>query len=66
MTVPADRPSNVRLRVTLVYEYETNPADYPDTDPAAMARFDIETDPAVVLDADWMVTEVSMRSPDAR
>jgi hypothetical protein len=45
-----------RLRVTLVYEYDVCPEDYPHgNDPLAMAHVDIETDPAVILDADWTI-----------
>lgn len=49
------RSANVRMRVTLVYEYEINPDDYDVSEPMAMAVFDVENDPAFILDTDWMV-----------
>lgn len=48
-----------RLRVTLVYEYETYPDNYPDQDPVKMATLDAKNDLAeelmMSLGADWKI-----------
>lgn len=54
------RPDNVRIRAVLVFEYETNQADYDDPTPEAMVRLDIETDPTIVLDSDWNITSAQI------
>lgn len=45
------------LCVTLLYEYEVDPAYYPHGgDPYAMAMLDVEQDPATVFDAaEWRI-----------
>lgn len=41
----------MRLRVTVTYEYDTNPEDYPEgeRDPTTLAQYDIDTDPTIML-----------------
>jgi len=55
-----DGPNNVRMRAVVVFEYTTNPADYPDgMDALGMAALDLEADPAFILDTEWSLSEAS-------
>lgn len=55
----------MKMIVTLMYEYEIKPEDYPDQDPMEMAVLDIENDPAFILDTEWTITAASLL-PDAK
>lgn len=52
-----------RLQVTLTYEYEVTPFDFGDAadDPTRMALIDIETDPTIILNADWKIKQAVLR-----
>lgn len=55
----------MKLRVTLVYEYETDPADYDLSlrrSPKAMAQFDLDNAPEIMLESNPVIEKVAMRS----
>jgi len=46
-----------RIRATLIWEYDVEPKDYkePNPSPAYMAKSDLETDPALLLElGEWV------------
>lgn len=55
-------PQRKALRVTLVYEYDVDPDDYPNgNDPYEMAVLDFEQDLAI-KDSDWEIERAVFRA----
>lgn len=53
----------MRIKTTITYEYDVDPEHYPDTaqTPSEMADFDIEADPAMLLQGtNYTVTAVEV------
>ena len=52
----------ITLRVHFVYEYKTDPNDYPEDsrEPEAMARYDLEQDSSILFASDGDIERVEI------